>query len=144
MTEPLGITVTPLDNMHATFYALDVVKKLKCQDPAILKEYDNGLVYVEDEKNRLYPCPDGVKRYDCNSGKCALNEGLCNAQSVDPYEIDGSPISPAPKKSYLEWHPDPNHPAGGKCVLGNFPLMQWCKFPAYRGTEPAHGVRFSF
>jgi hypothetical protein len=38
------------------------------------------------------------------------------------------------KNSYTEWHHDKNDENGGKCVLGNFILRQWCENPQSRCT----------
>jgi hypothetical protein len=134
---------TDLDLQRAQIYALDVVQRLRCQDKTIQKQYGNNLFFVEKDDMRLYPCPTGPTgslTYDCAHGNCAMGENLCKAQSENPYDADGAPVSPKPTKPYLEWHPDPSHPAGGKCVWGNSPLMQWCKYPPYRRTESVRGV----
>ncbi len=137
-----GALPTGLDQMHAVAYAMNVVRKLKCEDEAIKKEYGDGLTYVENDKTKIFPCPTprpGDVKYPCISGNCAMDETLCVAQSVDPYNEDGTPVIPKPTKPYLEWHPDSTNPSEGKCVFGNFPLMQWCKYPAQRAKKSIHG-----
>lgn len=77
--------ITPLDFLHATMYAMDRIKKEKCQDPDILKQYP-GLLWKTDEQHRIYPCPSASLE-GCEHGKCHIANGsTCKSVSQLPYD----------------------------------------------------------
>ena len=150
------ILPTPLDNIHATMYALDRVRKERCNDTEIKVKYP-GIQWETMDNNRMYPCPTNIT--NCEHGKCRIvTESQCNAESQVPFDINGNPLKPVncnkdsdcndlgydaicnnkscqPKNVYLEWNTDIN-----KCVFGNFALRKWCEYPKQRRTTPAKGV----
>lgn len=80
---------------------------------------------------------------DVAAGHCIFNNATaCKAQGQLPYVCNCGPDGNAPgqcvsrnkkelNKPYTEWHVDPKT-GQGKCVLGNFPLRQWCEQPCTR------------
>lgn len=115
---------TALDNINATMYALDRLRREKCKGVP-------GLEYRMDDDKRMYPCPKGVP--ECRHGRCVIaTEELCKSKS--------SPFPPVPPASadekyrpYLEFR-------DGKCVYGNFVLRKWCESPTERRNEVVPGV----
>lgn len=148
---------TYLDNIHAIMYAIDRIKKERCNDPDILKKYP-GIKWDSREENRIYPCPAALKD-KCDHGRCIIaDKETCMSQSQVPFGPDGGELPTKscsedkdckgldyearcdteekkciPTKSYLEWHDE-------KCILGNTYLRRWCEFPAQRRDEAEHGV----
>jgi len=64
------------------------------------------------------------------------NEQACLAQGQLPYRCSSKTCTRIPAKdlkvNYTEWHRDPKDENGGKCVLGDFVLRQWCENPQSR------------
>ena len=85
---------TSLDIIHATMYAIDRVKKERCQDPEILKQFP-GINWSSNDEHRIYPCPKGLEK--CEHGKCRIStEKQCQAVSQVPYNpVDGSSLNPS-------------------------------------------------
>lgn len=139
---------TTLDNLNATMYALDRIKKDRCLSES---KKTAGLKYQEEDSRRMYPCPRGIS--ECGHGKCVITtDELCKSKSMTPFDangndLNGKPCSTSescnadslcgenkkcyPKKPYLEFH-------NGKCVYGNFALRRWCQFPTSRGDSGKH------
>lgn len=140
---------TTIDNLNATMYALDRIKKERC-----LAKVQNtpGLKYQAEDAKRMYPCPSGLA--NCEHGLCSITtEKLCKSKSTTPFDSEGNDLNGVPcakkdpkcpdgqlcgdngkcyeKKPYLEFH-------DGKCVYGNFALRRWCQFPNYRGESGRH------
>lgn len=148
---------TPVDNIHASMYAMDRVKKERCNDTDITTIYP-GIQWQLMEENRMYPCPSNIT--NCEHGKCRIITATqCLAESQVPFNTDGNGFKsndckkdtdcknldydPAicnnnkcqPRNPYLEWNTDIN-----KCVYGNFALRQWCDYPKQRRTIPEKGI----
>lgn len=108
---------TALDNINATMYALDRLRREKCTAP--------GLVYRRSDDRRMYPCPSDVP--DCSHGRCVVGtEVLCKSKSASPDDMSGD-------RPYLEFR-------NGKCVYGNPILRRWCESPESRRTDSVPGV----
>lgn len=140
---------TTLDNLNATMYALDRIKKERCISKV---PSTPGLEYQAEDNKRMYPCPKGLK--GCEHGRCVITtEELCKSKSMTPFDSKGNELIGVPcsekdpkcpsgqvcgknkkcydKKPYLEFH-------DGKCVYGNFALRRWCQFPSARGESGRH------
>ena len=140
---------TTIDNINATMYAIDRIKRERCHQQM---RTTPGLKYKVDETRRMYPCPSNIK--DCQHGRCVITtKELCMEKSQKPFDANGDEI-PATScilgkcpdgkicaanekcytpKPYLEFR-------DGKCVYGNFVLRKWCEFPDHRRKEPVPGV----
>ena len=112
---------TALDNINATMYALDRLRREKCAGVA-------GLEYRTDDDRRMYPCPAGVP--DCRHGRCVIaTEAACKSRSSSfPFSSSDDNYRP-----YLEFR-------DGKCVYGNFVLRKWCESPVERRRDVVPGV----
>lgn len=103
---------TALDNINATMYAIDRLKREKCTGVP-------GLEYRPSDDKRMYPCPRGIK--DCSHGRCTIaTEELCKSKSKS-------------SGLYLEFRDN-------KCVFGNPFLRKWCTSPKDRRPEVVPGV----
>lgn len=159
---------TSLDNINATMYALDRLRREKCSN--------NGYAYIKQDHNRMYPCPSNIK--DCSHGRCVVKnkqqcQSLSSSTNVSQRSTPSSntPTSNTPtSKPYLEWRVDHRKTSvdrretsvdhrktpvdhnetvvvdndtmlpEGKCVYGNFLLKRWCTEPEERRDESVPGV----
>lgn len=139
---------TTLDNLNATMYALDRIRKERCLEKV---KTTPGLEYKPEDNKRMYPCPRGVGA--CEHGRCVITtKSLCKSKSMTPFDSEGNELTGLPcakeskcpegqvcgknkkcydRKPYLEFR-------DGKCVYGNFALRRWCQFPASRGESGKH------
>lgn len=110
---------TSLDNINATMYAMDRLRRDSCRGVP-------GTGYKYDDDKRTYPCPRGME--DCFHGRCSItSESACMSRSSGfPPDVDG-------KRPYLEFR-------DGKCVYGNVILRKWCELPTERRLESVAGV----
>ena len=146
---------TAEDNLHAMMYALDRMKRERCQKVAAT---DKGIRYIPKDNHRIYPCHRGLK--DCQHGQCKIvTKEKCESLSQLPFDKDTgkdmvkipchtTPPTPCPqhltcdsktntcipKYPYLEFN------GHGQCVYGNFALLKWCKFPKARRLKEEPGV----
>ena len=82
----------------------------------------------------------GYAPKNVSAGHCVFtNKTACLAQGQLPY--DCTPNGCVPKENlqypYTEWREDST--GGGKCVLGNFLLRQWCENPSSRCAKDSSG-----
>ena len=144
---------TPKDNLHAMMYALDRMKRDRCEIAS--SQPNSGVEYKYNDQHRIYPCHSGLK--DCKHGNCRINtKDKCDSISQLPFDdVSGKPIKSVscntdsdcvnnftcdhksktciPKNPYLEFR-------NGKCVYGNFALLKWCRFPTSRRAKKETGV----
>lgn len=140
---------TSLDNLSAMMYAIDRLKKERCDNSDM-----TGIEFVSSEENRLYTCPPELE--NCLHGHCTItSKEECEKLSQLPFDpFTGNELELKkcitnkdcdknfvcsisnkciPERPYLEFR-------DGKCVYGNFVLNRWCNFPAQRRTESIPGV----
>lgn len=91
---------TSLDFMNGMMYAIDRLKKDKCNDAKIQTKYGNEIGWVPQDKKRSYPCslpnPNGgsYELPNCEHGNCRINsKDLCEKQSQYPYDSNGNVLS---------------------------------------------------
>lgn len=115
---------TALDNLNATMYALDRLRRERCVAP--------GLAYRPDDRRRMYPCPRALP--DCAHGRCVVaDEAACRRRSPDLEFRDGRCVyadtalrqwctQPALRRpdavpGVTDVHPFDYDPATGKCSI---------------------------
>lgn len=142
---------TSLDSINAMMYALDRIRKERCED-AMSKQ--SGIEYVSEPNKRMYPCSSTLKH--CEHGKCKIvSKELCEDKSQIPFDLISGDVIPGSKKCtinddcadnemcsskkcvvvkpYLEFR-------DGKCLYGNSSLRKWCSYPTHRRLKPTKGT----
>ena len=99
------------------------------------KDCKQGMECVQNP-NSLDKLICGYAPKDVSAGHCVFtNKTACLAQGQLPYDCTPNGCVNKPqadiKYPYTEWRVDPDS-GGGKCVLGNFLLRQWCEQPVSR------------
>jgi hypothetical protein len=88
---------TTLDHMNGMMYAIDRLKKEKCNNKQIKDKYKDAIIWEPREEKRSYSCslPDttgsAFELPECEHGKCRIQSAdLCAEQSTYPYNEDGT------------------------------------------------------
>lgn len=159
---------TAEDNLHAMMYALDRMKRERCQK---VSETDKGIRYIPKDQHRIYPCHRGLK--DCQHGQCKIvTKEKCESLSQLPFDkVTGEDMNKIPCDPSTDTTSDAHHQqrqqprpcphhltcdsktktcipkypylefnGHGQCVYGNFALLKWCEFPKARRMKEEPGI----